>query len=106
VGAVERLTRIFSDPGGRVVYVELQATQAERLRRNETELRLREKPSKRDVEASRQRLLENDAEHQLDSRGYFEGRTDYLRVENTNLSPDAVAERIIEHFELPRVGTR
>ncbi|MQA92996.1 MAG: AAA family ATPase [Gemmatimonas sp.] len=102
-GSVARLTRIFSERGGRVVYVELTAAQAERLRRNETELRLREKPSKRDVEASRRRLLQNDAEYQLESRGYFEGRTDYLHVDNAHLTPVVVAERIVEHFGLPLV---
>lgn len=99
--AVERLTRIFSERGSRVVYVELEAILAERLRRNETELRLAEKPSKRDVSASRERLLRNDAEHQLNSTGYFDGRTDYLRIDNTELAPEAVAERIIKHFGLP-----
>ena len=51
--AVERWAEIFRSRGGRVVFVELEATGEERLRRNETELRLREKPFKRDVARSR-----------------------------------------------------
>jgi hypothetical protein len=98
---VARLASVFASRGGRVLYVELQATQEERLRRNETEFRLAEKPSKRDVAASRARLLENDAEYRLNSTGEFEGRADYLRIDNTVLPPETVAERIIGHFSLP-----
>ena len=96
----KHLAEIFTSRGGRVVYVELEATLDERLRRNETEFRLSQKPSKRDVEASRRRLLQHDAEYQLNSGGQFDGRADWLRIDNTQLSPDVVAERIIQHFGL------
>ena len=98
--SVERLTDIFASRGGRVVYVELQATQEERLRRNETELRLAHKPSRRDLAASRRQLLEADETYVLDSGDRFAGRADWLRIENTHLSPEQVAERIIAHFGL------
>jgi hypothetical protein len=98
---VAQLADIFTSRGGRVLYVELQAAQEERLRRNETEFRLAEKPSKRDVAASRARLLEHDAAYRLNSAGEFEGRADYLRIDNTVLPPETVAERIIDHFSLP-----
>lgn len=101
---VTRLAAIFSSRGGRVVFVELQATQEERLRRNATELRLAHKPHMRDHAAARQRLLDADAQYQLDSAGRFEGRADYLRIENTDLPPDEVAERIVAHFSLPRIA--
>jgi hypothetical protein len=99
---VARQADVFASRGGRVLYVELVATQEERLRRNETEFRLAEKPSKRDVATSRARLLEHDAEYRLNSAGEFEGRTDYLRIDNTDLPPETVAERIIDHFALRR----
>ncbi|MBW3571154.1 MAG: AAA family ATPase [Gemmatimonadetes bacterium] len=102
--SVGELAAIFTSRGGRVVYVELEATQEERLRRNETEFRLAEKPSKRDVAASRQRLLEHDAVYRMNSAGEFDGRADYLRIDNTALSPEDVAERIIAHFSLGRAG--
>src|SRR5919205_3229694 len=57
---VEEYSEIFRARGGRVVYVELETTQEERLRRNETEFRLAAKPFKRDLAASRQQLLELD----------------------------------------------
>lgn len=102
--SVARLAGIFTSRGGRVLYVELQATQDERLRRNETEFRLAQKPSKRDVAFSRQLLLKHDAEYRLNSGGEFDGRADWLRIDNTALPPDAVAERIIHHFSIPRAA--
>jgi hypothetical protein len=99
--AVEGYAAPFRERGGRVVFVELEASQAERLRRNATEFRLAEKPSKRDLAASRRRLLDDDARYQLNSRGRFDARADYLRLDNTALAAADVAERIIVHFELP-----
>lgn len=98
--AVAELAAIFTARGARVVYAELQATQEERLRRNETELRLAQKPSKRDVAFSRSLLLRHDGEYQLDSAGRFAGRADWLRIDNTALSPADAAEQIIRHFAL------
>ncbi|MGI8554001.1 MAG: shikimate kinase, partial [Dehalococcoidia bacterium] len=66
---------------------------------------LREKPSKRDVAWSRHYLLDTDAKHQLKSRGKFDGRSDYLRIDNTLLSPETVAEQIIMAFGLVRSGS-
>ncbi|WP_420126875.1 hypothetical protein [Longimicrobium sp.] len=102
--SVARLADIFAPRGGRVLYVELEATQQERLRRNETEFRLAQKPSKRDVAVSRQRLLEHDSVYRLNSGGEFDHRADWLRIDNTELPPEAVAERIIDHFALPAAG--
>lgn len=101
--AVEEFASIFRTRGGRVVYVELECDQAERLRRNETEFRLAEKPSKRDLEQSRNQLLELDEKYQLNSRGRFDGRADYLRLDNTGLAASAVADRIIDVFALERI---
>jgi hypothetical protein len=102
--AVEEYAGIFRRRGGRVLFVELEATQAERLRRNETAFRLAEKPFKRDLAASRQRLLEDDARYQLNSRGAFDHREDYFRLDTTNFTAAEVAERIITRFALPRVA--
>jgi AAA domain len=101
--AVDGWSAIFRARGGRVVFAELEATQAERLRRNETELRLTEKPFKRDLVASRAQLLANDAQYVLNSAGRFDGRPDWFRLETTHLSAEEVAEQIVSHFALPRV---
>jgi hypothetical protein len=91
---------IFLSRGSRVLYVELEATLEERLRRNRTEHRLAEKPSKRDLVASRQRLLHNSTTYQLNSTDEFRGREDYLRIENTSLSAADAAGLIFRHFAL------
>jgi shikimate kinase len=101
---VEELASVFHARGARVVYVELQATQEERLRRNETEFRLTQKPSKRNLAESRGRLLEQDLRYQLSSRGSFDSRSDYLRIDNSELEASAVAEQVIEHFHLVRAA--
>ena len=103
--SVERLSGIFRSRGASVRYVELEATLDERLRRNETEFRLAEKASKRDVAASRERLLENDRRYRLNSRDEFAGRADYIRIDNTDLSADDVADRIIQRFGLRAAAT-
>ena len=102
--AVEQWAAIFRQQGGRVVFAELEASQSERLRRNETEFRLAEKPFKRDLAQSRRRLLEDDARYQLNSRGVFDGRPDWFRLETTQLGAAEAAERILTHFDLPRLG--
>jgi hypothetical protein len=102
--AGEAGSEIFRARGGRVSFVELEATQQERLRRNETEFRLAEKVFKRDLEKSRRQLLELDEKYVLSSGGRFDHRGDWLRIDNTSLEPSDVADRIIEHFALPRAG--
>jgi hypothetical protein len=97
---VERVSAIFRGRGADVFLVELEASQVERLRRNETEFRLAEKVPKRDLAASRRQLLELDVKHRLNSTDELTGRPDYLRIENSALSPDEVAERIIQRFGL------
>lgn len=36
--------------------------------------------------------------------GEFDHRADWLRIDNTDLQPDEVAERIIRHFSLRRAA--
>jgi hypothetical protein len=98
---VEEYARPFRERGGRVLFLELEASQAERLRRNEGASRLAEKPSKRDLEFSRRNLLDLDARYQLNSGGAFDDREDWLRIDNTHMAPADVAQRVIKHFLLP-----
>ena len=99
---IDECARPFRERGARVLFVELEATQAERLKRIAGVSRLAEKPSRRDLDASRRDLLETDARYQLNSGGKFDERQEYLRINNTLLTPGEVAERVIEHFALPR----
>ena len=83
-----------------VYCVELIADQAVRLERNKSENRLRNKASKRDIEASNRRLIGEDTNHRLVSLPGEIPFENYIRIDNTNLSPDAVAEMIKNRFDL------
>jgi hypothetical protein len=98
---VDSLCELFRARGARIHFVELEAGLEERLQRNESELRLAEKRPKRDLERSRQNLLAVEEEHQLNTGGKFFYPTQHLRIDNTDLTPEHVAQRIAEHFGLP-----
>lgn len=82
-----------------VYCVELIADQAVRLERNKTENRLKNKASKRDIEASNQRLLNEERYRLVSNEGEIPFEN-YLRIDNTNLEPDVVAQMIKEKFNL------
>lgn len=97
---VAHVTQIFEERGAEIYYVELVAPQQIRLQRNETENRLRNKASKRDLKKSRQRLLDDDAKYRLES---YDGEIpfeNYIKIDNSHLEPAEVAERVIERFGL------
>jgi hypothetical protein len=98
---VDRTMRIFTDKGADVCLVELEASQEERLRRNETPLRRSEKRFQRDIEGSRAFLLDADRRHQLNTSGPFFYPDQHFKIDNTTLAPDVIARRIVEHFGLP-----
>ena len=105
---VRWLTRLYQDAGAQVDYVELVAPQEVRLVRNRTENRLKEKASKRDVELSEARMLSSESRHRCNSEpGEVCGKLGiaperYLCIDNTDLSPEEVAERIVSHFGYDR----
>lgn len=83
-----------------VYCVELVADQAVRLERNKTENRLANKASKRDLAASEQRVLREDAYHRLVSEPGEIPFANYIRIDNTSLAPDVVAHMIKDRFSL------
>ena len=83
-----------------VYCVELIADQAVRLERNKSENRLINKASKRDLAASEQRVLNEDANHRLVSEPGEIPFENYLRIDKTNLSPDVVAKMIKDRYSL------
>ena len=103
---VERSCDIFRDKGAAVYFVELQADLEERLSRNETEFRLSHKASKRDIESSRKRLLDDDEKYKLNSDGDSFIKDSYLKIDNTNLSATKTARMIADEFALGRVPER
>ena len=105
---VRALTKLYQDAGAQVDYVELLCPQEVRLQRNRTENRLKEKAYKRNVELSEKRMLSSESRHRCNSEPgevCEKLRIDperYLRIDNTNLSPEAVAEIIADHFGYQR----
>jgi hypothetical protein len=89
---------IFREKGADVYFVELEADLPERLRRNESEFRLSQKPSKRDVASSRKRLLEDSEKYKLNSDDDFFYEKNYLKINNTNLSAAETAQMIADKF--------
>lgn len=81
-------------------YVELVAPQKIRLERNATENRLNNKASKRDIDLSNQRLLNDDAKHRCESYDREITFDNYIKIDNSSLKPDAVAYKIKQEFNL------
>ena len=83
-----------------VYCVELVADQAVRLERNKTENRLKNKASKRNLEASDNRLKNEDANHRLVSNPGEIPFANYLRIDNTNIEAKDAALIIKDKFNL------
>lgn len=100
---LESVKQIFGLPDEDIYYVELLAPQEVRLARNCTENRLKNKASKRDVEISNQRLLNDDLRYRCESLPGEIPFPNYLRLENENISATDAAQLIKEHFAFPSV---
>lgn len=97
---VEHVTNIFKKSGADVYYVELVASQEIRLQRNITENRLMHKISKRDIEISNQRLINDDECYRCVSNDGELVFDNYIKIDNSNLSAELVAKIIKERFGL------
>jgi hypothetical protein len=100
---IEGVRHRFENAGARCVFVELRSDLETRLVRNRTELRLAEKPSKRDVEQSEARLRAAETRHRMNSNNDFPF-PEHLAIDNSRLQPDEVARRISDHFGLAPSG--
>ena len=97
---LEHVKAIFAPYGTEFYYVELIAPQEIRLKRNETENRLKHKSSKRDLAVSNRRLLKDDENHRCVS---YEGEItfdNYLRIDNSEMPPEEAARLIKDTFGL------
>lgn len=95
---VEKISNIFKSNGGECYYVELVADQKTRLERNKTENRLKHKPSKRDIEVSDNRIINDDACNRLVSNDGEIPYENYIKIDNTHLSPEETAKIVKEKF--------
>ena len=99
---LEHLADIFKRNGAEIYFVELVATLEARLLRNGTENRLKNKPTKRNDEASKARLIELDEKTRLVS---YDGEVpfeNYMKIENSNRPPELVAQMIADKFSFYR----
>ena len=97
---VNHIVGIFEEQGAQIYCVELVAPLEIRLQRNETENRLIHKASKRDLAASRARVIRDDANHRLESLPGEIPFENYMKIDNSNLAPEVVARMIKERFSL------
>ncbi|WP_201712776.1 DEAD/DEAH box helicase family protein [Rossellomorea arthrocnemi] len=97
---VEKVTNIFESNGAEVYFVELESDLEVRLKRNTTSNRLQHKPSKRNVEDSERRLLASLEKLRLNSVEGEIVRENYIKINNTKMSPEEVAEKMINRFQL------
>ena len=97
---IESFCDIFRRENAEIYFVELEADLEERLKRNESEFRLEQKPSKRNIEGSKANLLHHEENYQLNTDGDFFYKENHLKINNTNLSPKETARKIVENFGL------
>lgn len=96
---IDSVCEMFEAKGARISFVELSAPLATRLERNKTELRLQHKASKRDLEWSEKNLKSID-EHRTNSDNDFYYPDIHMKIDNTDLNPEDVADQIIARFAL------
>lgn len=97
---LEHVKNIFKPYKTDFYYVELIASQEIRLKRNRTENRLMNKASKRDIEISDQRLINDDLNHRCVSYPGEIQFENYLRIDNSNIEASEVARIIKDKFNL------
>ncbi len=95
---INNLIDLYKSNGAKTCVVELYADPETRLMRNKTENRLLNKLSKRNLEYSEKLLIECDSNYRLNSRKDEKPFDNYLKIDNTNLSPETAADMIIKHF--------
>ena len=99
---INKLRRMFEKSGGKFYFVELSADLETRLKRNVTPHRLEKKPSKRDTEWTKNDILKTMEKYRLNSYENEFICENHLKIDNTNLSPEEVADIIIKKYKLKK----
>lgn len=97
---LNKLHDLFLQNGGDFYFVELSADINTRLERNETPHRMEMKPSKKDIEWSKNNLLDDAKNYKLNTEKDEYIFRHHLKIDNTDLSPEEVADIIIKEFEI------
>lgn len=97
---IDSIVDIFKKKGADIYYVELEAELEERLKRNTSSFRLLKKESKRDTVQSQQRLLSLEKKHVFNTGRIRLEHKNYVKINNTNLSPKETALRIKKALQI------
>lgn len=97
---LNNLRNMFEATGGQFYFVELEADVKTRLERNVTPHRLASKFTKNDVERSQRDLLDTMEKYRLNSNDGELICANHMKINNTNLEPEEVADQVVEHFKL------
>ena len=100
INYLKTLEHQFTASGGNFYFVELSADLDTRIKRNLTPHRMERKASKKDTKWSEENLLKDSQRHRLNTE---EGEIlfeNHLKIDNTNLSPDEVADIVIGKYNL------
>ena len=100
IAYLRKLEQQFTTNGGTFYFVELSADLNTRLERNISPHRMEMKASKRDTSWSEKNLLKDAGNHELNTAEDVVLFENHLKIDNTHLSPDEVADRIIHKFNL------
>ena len=95
---LNELKNKFEKTGGHFYLIELEAELQTRLDRNKTPHRLECKPSKKNIEWSEKELIESMNIYRMNSIKDEIKFENYIKINNTNLSPNAVCDIIINKF--------
>lgn len=96
VGFLEIVQNIFHEQDRQVLFVELDASLEERLRRNKTENRLKHKPLKRHIDISESEILDTSERCRYTTDEIPSFIQHYYKINNTHLSAEEVAKLIFE----------
>ena len=96
---IAHVEELFRPYGTDFYYVELIAPLEVRLLRNSTENRIINKPSKRDIDKSNERIMAEDQYRLISKEGEIPF-DNYIRIDNSNLSAAETALLIKEKFNL------
>ncbi len=97
---INYVEELFASKGAEVYFVELEADYELRIERNKTENRLLNKPTKRNLEKSETIFRNIESKFRLNS---YEGeitKINYIKINNTDLSPEEAALIIKNSFSL------
>ncbi|WP_130806401.1 AAA family ATPase [Senegalia massiliensis] len=97
---INHVCDVFKSRGSDVYFVELEADFDLRIKRNKTPNRLANKPTKRNIEQSENRFKELEQKYRLNSYEGEINQENYMRINNTSIYPEQVAQMIKDKFSL------